>query len=57
MARRGGQGSDIAQSAEHGQRQQAGERREVYGPLDIERHVKEDGRRLVIYARRRHEDE
>ncbi len=25
---------------------------EVYGPLGIERHVKNDGRALILYARR-----
>lgn len=23
---------------------------EVYGPLDIERHIKDDGRALILYA-------
>jgi hypothetical protein len=30
------------------------EQDEAYGPLDIERHVKDDGRLLIIYARREH---
>lgn len=29
---------------------------ELYGPLDIERHVKDDGRTLIRYARRECED-
>ncbi|HXC23413.1 MAG TPA: hypothetical protein VNU28_02405 [Solirubrobacteraceae bacterium] len=49
--------SDIAQSAEHSQHRQAGTQHEVYGLLDIERHVKDDGRGLILYARREREHE
>lgn len=48
--------SDIAQDGERGQHQQAGQQHEVYGLLDIERHVKDDGRGLILYARAEHED-
>jgi hypothetical protein len=30
---------------------------EVYGPLDIERNVKDDGRTLILYSRREPGDE
>jgi hypothetical protein len=34
----------------------AREERETCGPLDIERHVKDDGRALILYTRRERED-
>jgi hypothetical protein len=33
-----------------------GEEPEVYGPLDVERHVKDDGRALILYAHRERRD-
>jgi hypothetical protein len=29
---------------------------EIYGPLGVERHVKEDGRALILYTRREPDD-
>lgn len=49
--------SDVARSRRRDQREQAGKQREVYGLLGIERHVKDDGRGLILYARREPEDE
>ncbi|MGH2912998.1 MAG: hypothetical protein ACRDJ3_11055 [Solirubrobacteraceae bacterium] len=43
---------DIAQSARRSQHRQGSEQLEVYGPLCIQRHVKDDGRGLIVYARR-----
>jgi hypothetical protein len=28
-------------------------RQTIYGPLELERHVKDDGRKLIIYTRHR----
>ena len=67
IARSAGQGSDIAQGGGHGsnvdcreeggQREQVDKQDGVYGPLGVERLVKEDGRALILYTRRerRHE--
>jgi hypothetical protein len=57
MAQDGVQRSDIARREGRGQHEQAEEQPELYGPLGIERHVKQDGRALTLYARREHDDE
>jgi hypothetical protein len=58
--RRGGIGALRSQAARRGDRdpdENAEARYEPYGPLDIERHAKEDGRALILYARRERRDE
>lgn len=44
--------SDVCQREKQSQQRQAGKAHEAYGPLDIERHIKDDDRALILYARR-----
>jgi hypothetical protein len=53
---RGALRSDAGHSGGGDRHEDAEERHEPYGPLCIERHIKEDGRALILYARRKPED-
>jgi hypothetical protein len=48
--------SDVAQREEQAEQGQRGEAAGAYGPLGIQRYVKDDGRALILYARRVSED-
>jgi hypothetical protein len=48
--------SDVAERKKQSQQAQGGEAPEAYGPLGIERHIKDHGRMLILYARRERED-
>jgi hypothetical protein len=44
--------SDITRREGHDPNELAQERCEVYGPLSVERHLKQDGRALILYGHR-----
>ncbi|HTA98245.1 MAG TPA: hypothetical protein VK730_11460 [Solirubrobacteraceae bacterium] len=51
-ARHGRQEPEGARRGEQDQGRNAQERCTVYGPLSVERHLEQDGRALILYARR-----
>jgi hypothetical protein len=55
-AAHGGQEPEATRRGEHDQPGHAQRRYEVYGPLSIERHLKQDGRSLILYTRRESQD-
>jgi len=51
-AEHGGRGPETGRRGGNARHERADEQDELYGPLGVERLVKEDGRVLIIYARR-----
>lgn len=55
-AAHGGQETQAPRRGEQDREEHAQEPHEAYGPLSVERHLKQDGRVLILYARQESQD-